>query len=564
VSSRVERRASRWRVRLRLARAGFRGNSVWWQAARCIRRGSAVALGRLAIRRATMSRAAIICAAMGCSEGAVDDESETRASAAASVCQAFGDVPTNEGPVRGVDAAQSCAFLGIPFAAPPLGARRFLAPVPPPHRKQVLQADQFGAACAQLDADGDLLGDEDCLTLNVWAPGGQGKPVLVFLHGGGNVSGSSRQAAYAGQHLARTEQLVVVSGNYRLGPLGYFEYEAVQTPGHFDANNVALSDQLALLEWVEANIAQFGGDPTNITLLGQSAGGRAVCAMLRLGEDVHVPMHRAIISSASCEFESLGVARQFAADIAAQVQCTDKACLDGVSTGDLLQAKPSPPTMTSSSAHNLASPEPDAWRTLRPVPVWFNSNADEVYTTVPELPNEEAYLRLLSSLVGETDASAVRQLYFADAPSPRKALSDALTDARYSCPARSNVELHTRGAPGAKRFRSLLERPLDEAGQHELGSYHGLDLLYAFGTFTEVGYEPTAADRAFSKTLMGFIGNFARSGDPSSAHATWPSQVAPSSEPTTDANAVVLGDESRVAHDPRGEHCAFWDGRSSN
>jgi len=183
------------------------------------------------------------------------------------------------------------AWLGIPYALPPLGELRWRAPRALPHWKGVKQALTYGDACPQLSlVPGNtrlVQGSEDCLTLNIWTPrlapeqlADARLPVMVWIHGGGNTMGSSRTAA--GYQLAGSEQVVVVSINYRLGLFGWFSHPALRANASAEdgSGNYGLLDQIAALRWVRANIAAFGGDPENVTVFGESAGARNVLSLL--------------------------------------------------------------------------------------------------------------------------------------------------------------------------------------------------------------------------------------------------------------------------------------------
>ena len=183
------------------------------------------------------------------------------------------------------------AWRGLPFAAAPEGDLRWRAPRPHEGWPGVFEALDYGPACPQitnaldrgrgLDA-GILRGQEDCLTLDVYAPpNAEGLPVLFWIHGGGNVWGTS--AGYDGSYLAVEQDVVVVATQYRLGPLGFFAHPAVRADAETaddEAANFALLDQIAALEWVRDNIGAFGGDPSRVTIFGESAGGRNVAALI--------------------------------------------------------------------------------------------------------------------------------------------------------------------------------------------------------------------------------------------------------------------------------------------
>ncbi|MDV7190692.1 carboxylesterase/lipase family protein [Mycolicibacterium fortuitum] len=202
-------------------------------------------------------------------------------------------VDTGYGPVRGTDDGAVRRWLGIRYAAAPTGELRWRSPQPPARNQEVTHATAPGPVCPQLTDPRiplDLGGrqGEDCLVLNVWAPGGTepgaGKPVMVWVHGGAYVLGSGSQPLYDGSVLAVEGDAVVVTVNYRLGPFGFLDLSEFNgQPGarglRFDTN-VGLRDVLFALQWVRDNIAAFGGDPRRVTLFGESAGGGIITTLL--------------------------------------------------------------------------------------------------------------------------------------------------------------------------------------------------------------------------------------------------------------------------------------------
>jgi para-nitrobenzyl esterase len=211
---------------------------------------------------------------------------------------------TRFGTVVGIDdsaASGTYAWKGVPFAQPPVGALRWKAPADPDAWGSPRATQQFGNACAQYgriygpgannryDATigttlGQAVGSEDCLYLNIWRPasGQGGLPVIVFIHGGSNVSGYTADPVYDGAALAKAANAVVVTVNYRLGILGFFNLPQLKSgvDANEDSGNFALLDIFKALQFVNRNIANFGGNPTNVTLMGQSAGAIDVYAML--------------------------------------------------------------------------------------------------------------------------------------------------------------------------------------------------------------------------------------------------------------------------------------------
>ncbi len=193
---------------------------------------------------------------------------------------------TQGGAVRGVQAAGIVSYKGIPFAAPPVAALRWRAPQPPSSWSAVRDADRYGPDCMQLPFPSDAapLGTapaEDCLYANVWRPATARSmlPVMVWIYGGGFVNGGSSPPTYSGAELAR-QGIVVVSFNYRLGRFGTFAHPGLRGANGDGEVDLGLLDQLAALRWVKRNIAAFGGDPAAVTIVGESAGGRSVHAML--------------------------------------------------------------------------------------------------------------------------------------------------------------------------------------------------------------------------------------------------------------------------------------------
>jgi para-nitrobenzyl esterase len=191
-------------------------------------------------------------------------------------------------------------FLGIPYAAPPVRALRWRAPQPPEAWNGIRAADEFGSDCVQ-HTSSDRAQSEDCLYLNIWTPAGalgQHLSVMVWIHGGGLSFGSAAVSIYDGAELAR-QRVVIVSINYRLARFGFFAHPALtaEDPGGL-LGNYGLMDQIAALLWVQRNIAAFGGNPADVTIFGESAGGRSVHALLGspLAADL---FHKAIIQSGS-------------------------------------------------------------------------------------------------------------------------------------------------------------------------------------------------------------------------------------------------------------------------
>lgn len=230
--------------------------------------------------------------------------------AGAAQAQAPDMARVHDGALKGVTADGVTAFKGIPYAAPPTGALRWRPPAAPAKWTGVRDASVFGPACL---ATGDGFGaganqSEDCLSLNVWTPAdhaGKKLPVMVWIHGGGFVGGAGSARFYDGASFAR-DGVVLVSLNYRLGRLGWFAHPALLKEGG-DHGNYGMQDQIAALKWVRANAAAFGGDPKNVTVFGESAGGISV-NFLMISPEARGLFDKAISESSFGRFDAPPIA----------------------------------------------------------------------------------------------------------------------------------------------------------------------------------------------------------------------------------------------------------------
>jgi para-nitrobenzyl esterase len=264
---------------------------------------------------------------------------------------------THQGLLAGKTTGASCEYLGVPYAKPPVGPLRFAAPEPAPPWQGVREATAFGAACIQgMDLSGSDVKSEDCLFLNVWTPSAtpaEPLPVMVFVHGGGYSGGATN--TYGGRGLSESGPVVMVSMNYRLGALGFFAHpeldaERAGRPSGSDG----IRDQQLALRWVRDNIASFHGDPNNVTLFGESAGGSSVCVHL-VSPGSRNLVDRFIMESGVC---TRGVANGIAAVPQARAygltrQMAQDLCPDAADAMDCLRQLP-PEQVMSWTAGNGA------------------------------------------------------------------------------------------------------------------------------------------------------------------------------------------------------------------
>jgi para-nitrobenzyl esterase len=255
-------------------------------------------------------------------------------------------VATDKGLIEGTYAEGTDQFLGVPYAAPPVGALRWAAPQPAARWPGIRQATAYGGRCAQLaSGNGPRVDNENCLYLNVYAPPDAGKhalPVLFMIHGGGLTTGAGDQ--HDGSLIATTDHIIVVSINYRLGPFGFLTIPGLSAGASTANGNFGLLDQEAALRWVQRNIGAFGGDPAKVTIDGESAGGWSVCALLT-SPPARGLFRGAIMQSGSCASQSPAAAQASGLAFAKLAGCPDPAtaaaCLRALPEKTLLDASTS-------------------------------------------------------------------------------------------------------------------------------------------------------------------------------------------------------------------------------
>lgn len=489
-------------------------------------------------------------------------------------------VRTGDGVLRGIEAAGHDAFLGIPYAAPPVGELRWRAPQAPAAWPGIRDATTPGPRCPQhgTPAQPPVVGNEDCLYLNVVTPLNARRvahlPVMVWLHGGGFTSGSGSD--YDPARLVAIGHVIVVTLNYRLGALGFLDLPDLAAQGPY-AGNYALADQQAALRWVRHNATAFGGDPGNVTLFGQSGGGLAVCAHLAAPGSA-VLFQKAIIQSGPCgnQFITATVAQQRGTTVAAALGCPPGGdtleCLRAQPAADFVGAGvPQDRTATglSSTSWEFVAATPAIPRqplqalqtgTAAEVPLIQGGTHDEMRQTVASWYDRTGhplsaadYPVVVTQIFGD-DAPAVLAHYPVDAyPSPSLALATLLTDWGHVVGACRVLPADDAAAARVPVYAYEFEQ---DAGQHvgafPLGATHGSDLPYLFdGNFTYA--PPPAPDPDLSARMIAYWSQFARNGDPNVADAPpWPRYHS--------AGPVLALSAGRITPvDFAADHqCAFW------
>lgn len=462
-------------------------------------------------------------------------------------------VQTSQGTVAGKVTDGVRAYLGIPYAAPPVGDLRWQSPQPPQAWSGTRDARAFGERCAQpFSALSPESVNEDCLFLNVHVPddiGNRQLPVMVWIHGGAFLSGSAEE--YKMAHLARKAGAVVVSINYRLGAFGFFR--APEAAAQNQPSNLGLEDQQAALRWVQSQIGRFGGDASKVTLFGQSAGGASVC-LHTVSPPSRGLFHRAIIQSGSCRlltWTPAAVMEAQSSDLGVKLGCPQGAgqlaCLRQKSAEEVMRASvpngyevrdvdirwtPVADGLTLTGDPHQQIEQGQFYR----VPTMIGTTRDEGRLFVG-LEYHLASLRLVRPsevedyiirIAGDdtSKAALLRSTYTAQAYGTRDlAFSAMLTDYYFSCDAMREAEAFARHVPTyhyelTERYLPTLPDPL-----MPLGAMHGAELMFVLpGSSMAAQIWPlSSAQRQLSDQMMRYWGQFAATGNPNGPGAsTWP------------------------------------------
>jgi para-nitrobenzyl esterase len=461
-------------------------------------------------------------------------------------------VQTDKGEVEGAYTAdhQVIAFKGIPYAAPPIGDLRWKPPQPAAKWKRTLPAKDFGNHCIQSNSYPDMVfhdpsPSEDCLTLNVWAPAKAKRgslPVMVWIYGGGFLSGGTSENRQDGQFLAH-RNVVIVSMNYRLGIFGFFVHpELTAESPHHASGNYGLLDQAAALAWVNANITAFGGDPNNVTIFGESAGSTSVSALMAS------PLARGLFTKAIGESGSAFPGPDRPNDSRATLENRDgafaqtayntssladlrKLSADDILRGATAKTTPPPPRFgISVDGYFLPDSVPKIYAAGHQahVPLLAGWNADEARDQVIRAKTPTTIETFKATAQTQFGAKAEDFLAVYPASSDAEAVLSAGNFAGDKFIAFSTWRwLEAQVATGQSpvyRYRLDLGSPGDDNHAAILGAFHSDDIEYVFGTLdSRPGAKWRPEDRALSEQIGSYWTNFARNGDPNATGLpTWP------------------------------------------
>lgn len=494
------------------------------------------------------------------------------------------------------------AFLGVPYAAPPVGDLRWRPPHPVVPWTAKRCAKQFGPSSLQfappaesLYSGGESTFSEDCLCLNIWtgSPQDTNRPVMVWLHFGAYQFGSASNPLYDGSALAAAG-VTVVSVNHRLGRMGFLAHPDLSAEsGHGGSGNYGLLDQIAALEWVQRNIAALGGDPANVTLFGVSAGGNSVhnlrCSPLARG------LFSKVIAQSAPGFASaidgfghpanpstLAAGERAGSELADQLNASGIAEMRnlpaesiigvqlprsaGVWCFDLIPGSAISLHVFDSGypvidGHVLPQPPLDAYLSGEVIDVpMIAGNAGNESSGLPYLESVDHYLDYVQNTFGE-HAGEVRRLYPAStAPQARQASWDLLADQIFVWSTWTSARVQSQALTSPAWYYRFLRKPPIPTEAHVIerdyaGAFHGAEVSYVFGNLGVHQWNWTEEDRTLAVQIQQAWVDFARTGNPTaSTEIDWPCL-------SSESGPVKIWDiEPRLdTHGPAPERMAFWD-----
>jgi len=453
------------------------------------------------------------------------------------------------GLIRGAVQQDIRIYRGIPFAAPPIGDLRWKPPQPLAPWKGVRDCTTFGPACPQpkqaLLTINTQDQNEDCLYLNVWTPANttvDRLPVMVWIHGGGCTTGAGSLPIYEGSNLAR-QGVVVVTFNYRLGPFGFFAHPLLSAESPEGVSgNYGFLDQIAALQWVQDNIAAFGGDPGCVTIFGESAGSASVVRLL-ISPPAQGLFHRAIAESGGIgrsrhlreNRNGLPPMETVGEDIARLLGCADApdplTALRAKTADELLQAaNPAQGLFGKGNkfgwvVDGQVIPDDPAMLyaagKFSDVPLMIGTNANEGSIFLPQLPNltVNTYRMMVKAMFGE-DAGAVLALFPAERDEDARPAMERLTTVfAFIADARAIARMKSKGLGKAYLYHFTRVSPI--ARNRGIGAAHAMEIPYVFDNLPRfMGPE----DKQLADKMSACWVRFAKTGDPNGPGLpTWPS-----------------------------------------
>jgi para-nitrobenzyl esterase len=487
-------------------------------------------------------------------------------------------VRTDKGLIEGTSAEGTDQFLGVPYAAPPVGALRWAAPRPAPRWPGIRQATSYGGRCAQLaSGNGPRVDNEDCLYLNVYTPPGRDDrdlPVLFMIHGGGLTTGAGDQ--HDGSLIVTTDHIIVVSINYRLGPFGFLTIPGLGATASTANGNYGLLDQEAALRWVRHNIAAFGGDPAKVTIDGESAGGFSVCALLTAPRARGL-FRGAIMQSGSCTTRSQADSQTAGLAFAKQAGCPDPA-----TAAACLRARPETTLLDDSASYSasftyggpelpVASQSAVAAGNYARVPllIGYNHNEGRTFSQGFTTLTQQQADGIITSIYGSRAPAILARYPWSSYPSPYTAaymIGDIWTDSGFlagigGCAGQNlAAQFSSTTRTYFYAFDDLHAPGLNNNNPgYQWGAGHAMELAYLWPSFNN-GFslydELTPAQLELSRQMIRYWGAFVATGAPEAwGQPAWPQYT------SDQLMSLRPGDQTQTITAPAygAEHqCSFW------
>jgi len=483
------------------------------------------------------------------------------------------DVITDKGMIRGYQYNNMFYFLGVPYARSPEGNLRWRAPQPHNSWNDVLYTTDFSSSCLQkFDAGytfpANVTFKEDCLYLNIWVPDTPtpNKAVMVWFHGGGLSRGGNSEYRLRGEYMSSSADVIVINVNYRLGTIGWLAHPgfSLDDPNHPTTGNYGFLDQQMSLMWIQNNIHLFGGDPSAVTIMGESAGGSSVCYHMVAPSSKGL-FSAAIIESGACFSETISLkeAEKNAINIQNILNCTGNmeqvvTCMRAVSSEKMLNV----PVVSSAVVDGLDFVNHPyfsmANQKVHVVPLIAGNvlNEGSTFTSIQRPVDSKTYASALKQMYPDYD-SQILTVYPCEAYNASDcwyALTAVIGDALLVCPTMLMANLI---APQVKTYTYVFSHiPL--WGNESLpgkGAFHSSEISFVFSTLPNI-YPHTPEEVGLAHLMTQFWTTFGKTHDPNGqTPVQWPQYMVSTQYPR-----IALNNPVEVLHGYKEKECNLWDG----
>jgi para-nitrobenzyl esterase len=463
-------------------------------------------------------------------------------------------VVTESGAISGTSESGLRIYKGVPFASPPIGELRWRPPVPIAPWTGTRKADAFAPACMQVGVS--MPGEtppaisEDCLYLNIWTPAKNAQerlPVIVWIYGGGYINGSSSMPLYWGDRLAQ-KGVIVVTIAYRVGPLGFLAHpELTRESPHHTSGNYGLLDQIAALEWIQRNIAAFGGEPKLVTIAGQSSGAMSVSILM--ASPLAKGLFQRAIGESGGLFEPLQLAPKY---LLANAERDGEKYAASLGAASLAKLRQLPASALSGDAGGVSHPVIEPYllpippyvaftsRRQNDVPLLIGSNADEARSLVDVTQVKAATFGSdLERSFGALPPALVSAYPYVTDAEAKQARLDLERDLRFGWDMWAWAKLQAGTGQNPVYYYSFRQQPPFPAGSvyEGWGASHFAELWYVFDHLNQESWHWSVADRKVAEEMSSYWVNFAKSGNPNGPDLpTWPAFS------NTDSKSLYFGD----------------------